>query len=119
MGESASVVQVQSEVLGEGQEAPERRQFTAFLETGDGKIEDDYGQVGGYNTEEPFEIKFSVGQRRIAGHPAEELSPDEVAAEYEEEIHACPSETAYPGHMRRMSKDAVMVKEYNYDREGT
>ena len=49
---------------------------------------------------------------------AEKLSSDEVAAEDEEEVYACPSKAAYLIHMRRMSKDAVMKDKDKDDRQG-
>ena len=119
MREGAFAENIQPKVLCEGEEAPEGRQFAAFLKSRDSKVQGYHNEVGRDDAEKAFDIELSVGYGFVAYHPAEELSPDEVAAEYEEEVDACPSEAAYLIHMRRMSEDAIVEHEHKYDRQGT
>lgn len=95
------------------------RQSAAFGKSRYSEIEDQYREIGGNDTEETFEIKFSIGNRLPLCHAAEELSPDQVAAENEEEVYAGPAEAADGVHLRRMTEYTVMVNEYENDGQGT
>ena len=119
MGESALVKDVEAEVLGEGEEFPKRGQCAAFRKGRYGEIKDEHCQVGRDDTEETFEIEFSIGNWSPLCHPAEELSADQVAAEDEEQVDACPSETTDGVHPRRMTEHMIMIDEYDNDRQGT
>ena len=60
VGEGAFFENVQSEILGEGQEAPKRGQLAAFLEPGEGEIKCEDNQVGGNDAKEAFVIKRCI-----------------------------------------------------------
>jgi hypothetical protein len=91
VGKGAFSCEVEAEVLGEGEEAPERWQVAAFGEGGDGKIQDQDGEIGGQYAKGTFDIKFSKGNGLVPCDLCEELAADQVAAEDEEEVDAGPA----------------------------
>jgi len=50
MGKGSMVCEIEAEVLGEGKETPERRQFTSFFKPGNGEVKREYEKIGGDNS---------------------------------------------------------------------
>ena len=109
---------VQSKILGEGEEAPKRWELAAFLKGRDHEIKRQDDKVGRNDAKEAFVVKLHIGYGLVTGHPAKQLSPDEVAAENEKEVNACPSEAAYFVQVCRMSEDAIMINENKDNSQG-
>ena len=109
---------VQSKILGEGEKAPKGWELAALLEGRYREIKRQDDQVGGNDAKEAFVVKFYIGYGLVTGHPAKQLSPDEVAAENEKEVNACPSEATYLVQVCWMTEDPVMINENKDNSQG-
>ena len=82
------------------------------MEGGTTEVDGNDHQIGRYNAEESFEIKFPKIYAFARCYLLEELPGNQVAAQYKEEVDACPSETPGPVDPLGMLKDPVVVNEH-------
>ena len=112
--------QIETEVLGEGKEAPEGREAAAFGEGGDREIEEQDGEVCGEDAQRSFEIEFAIGYVPAAGDSREKLTADEKTAQDEKKVDACPSPaTQCLAQTRRVAEHPIMIKENDDDSQRT
>lgn len=115
VGKGAICLQIETQVMRKGEILPEGSHGFAFPQRGEEKVQGDHEKIPREDAEDSFYIEGA--QRNIFF--CEELTSNEIAAEYKEKIDAGPAEGANGVDPGRMFEYPVMKKEHKCDGEGT
>ena len=109
---------VEPEVLCKGEEFPGGGQFAAFFKPRKQEVEGEHEEVGGDDTQKPFEIEFPIRDVFLSGHFGEELAAYQKAAEDKEKVYSCPAEAADKAQPVRVAEDTIVIDKHEDDGQG-